>query len=367
MDFFFFTFNNKKSEKNANANANANTNMNTNANLIENVSEKKSENKNVNKNKNANKNVNKNVNNNANKNANKNVNKNMNKNVNKNVNKNMEGNKTKNNVEKIKNTNIIVNIPRNIELNAHKYHFFIGNYLSDFTQINILRNIQNKLKKNFKIKDNYFVNKKICLKMVYVGYFTTKLMYHYMNIIFSKLLESIVEKLNKLDCHYTEFSITQLNNGFLQISLGYTDENNDISNIIVPYLFDNGIKPIFNKKTIEKKQKIDLLYAKPNTRITGRRSIINIKIPIEHFSIDKISLIKGIPLNSHIGAPSQFDQMNFEEVSDFSYKFLSNNSTSTNNLSQITNSNVSTDFNLKTTNSLKKQNNNTFNTSPFEI
>ena len=201
--------------------------------------------------------------------------------------------------------------------NKQKYHFYIGNIFTDNYQKNLLKNIQKKLKKKYNLKD-YHINHNLFANLIYLGYFDNDTASKYMNNLVSKLLTAISNKFNILKCKYTGYKII-FDKSYYKISLNYTDSNNFLDKIILPYLFENGIKPIYERKRNLFKPSIDLIYYKKSYILQEKKGEILIQVPSQEFMIDHFSLIRGTPTKSRIGTPSTHDQMYFEEV--YKYNF----------------------------------------------
>jgi hypothetical protein len=199
-----------------------------------------------------------------------------------------------------------------------KYHFFIGNYTKDFKMIGILNELKKNLKKKYGIKDNSYSNYHICFKFLYIGYMTNEEAYYYMNNIISILLISLAKNIRKLVCSFTKFKVDHVKD-YLRVSLEYKDEDDIISNIIIPYIHKYGLLPIYNKKSIDIKPKIELLYTKASMKLKDTSAEINMRIPQETFDMNSISLIRGTVIKTRSGTPSQHDNMNFEEVKNYKY------------------------------------------------
>ena len=215
------------------------------------------------------------------------------------------------------------NIPSSYPEIKDKYHFFIGNFIKDHVQISILKELKKKLRSQYKIDsrnsyDNFF----LCFKNIYIGYMTNKEADYYMNNILSYLLNTIKQNIKKLVCHYTRFKLKYVkDHNNIRISLEYEDENNLLSNVIIPYINKKGIEPVYGRKIEKSKPSIELIYMKPNTFIPNPQTEINIKVPTETFVIDKLTLIRGGLTKLRSGTPSKHDQLIFNNVRHYSYNF----------------------------------------------
>jgi hypothetical protein len=203
------------------------------------------------------------------------------------------------------------------EFNKDKYHFFIGNIFNNENQLRLLKNIQKKLIKKYKLK-NYHWNSKYCSNLIYLGYLDQNTAAKYMDNIIVNLLKAVSEKFNNLECEYTGYKI-EYDKSFYKISLKINDINNYLENIIVPYLHQNAILPIYEKKKNILKPSIDLVYYKDSSKISGKKNDIKIMVPTEKFTIDHISLIRGNSVRVRSGTPSLHNQMNLEEIYKYSF------------------------------------------------
>jgi len=213
------------------------------------------------------------------------------------------------------------NIPSSYPEIKDKYHFFIGNFIKDHVQISILKELKKKLRSQYKIDsrnsyDNFF----LCFKNIYIGYMTNKEADYYMNNILSYLLNTIKQNIKKLVCHYTRFKLKYVKN-HIRISLEYEDENNLLSNVIIPYINKKGIEPVYDRKIEKSNPSIELIYMKPNELIPNIHTEINIKVPTETFVIDKLTLIRGGLTKLRSGTPSKHDQLIFNNVRHYSFNF----------------------------------------------
>jgi hypothetical protein len=204
------------------------------------------------------------------------------------------------------------------DIDKDKYHFYIGNIFNDDKQIKILKYIQKKLIKRYKLKE-YHWNNKFSFNLIYLGYLDQNTAKKYMDNIIVYLLKAISEKFYSIECKYTGYKL-EYDKSFYKISLNINDENNYLENIIIPYLHENGIVPIYENKKNMLNPSIDLIYYKKSSIIDNKKNSIKITFPEESFKIDHISLIKGNSLRVRSGTPSQHNQLNLEEIYTFPLK-----------------------------------------------
>jgi hypothetical protein len=198
-----------------------------------------------------------------------------------------------------------------------KSHFFIGHLIKNENHSYVLRKIQKKLRKKYLLKE-YHTNNKLFTNFIYLGYLDEETANIYMQEIISKLLTSISNTFNELICEYTGYKLSY-DGSYYKISLNFNDIKNYLEKIIIPYLHENGVVPIYDKKKYPLKPTIDLIYYKESNILGNKTDGINIQIPTDKFKINHISLIKGNPVKIRSGTPSIHDQMNLEEV--YKYDF----------------------------------------------
>ena len=204
--------------------------------------------------------------------------------------------------------------------NTKKYHFYIGNVFNNPSEYRLLSKIQQKIKEKYSLKD-YHWNNRFFTNFIYLGYMEESVAQTYMDNIISKLLEELSDKIAPLDCSFTSYKHT-FDGAFNKVSLKFSDEQGLIEKIIVPYLHKNGILKIYEKRDYILKPEIDLLYYRNSSKI-GKKEPIGMFIPNEHFTIDHLSLIKGVPVKVRSGGASTHDQMSIEEISRFNFPFKS--------------------------------------------
>jgi len=216
---------------------------------------------------------------------------------------------------------IVNNLLNNTITNNTKYHFFIGNIFKNTKQIQDLVNIKKNLKKKLKYSygiNEYHSNYQLSTNLIYLGYFTNSVAKEYMNNVFSNLLNAITQSPNvkALMCEYLNYKIKD-DKKYYKVSIEYDDSKNILSKVIIPYLYENGITPIYNKKNYEKPA-IDLIYFKKDNMHS--KISLSMNLPKNKFMLSSLSLIRGLPTKTRSGTPSTHNQMNLEEVSGFTYK-----------------------------------------------
>ena len=205
-----------------------------------------------------------------------------------------------------------------------KSHYFLGNVFSDETQIEILKNIQEKMINEYDIQ-NYHTNDLFFTNILYLGYFDRETAEVYMDKIVKYLLTSLQKKYRPIECHYTRFKVF-FDKKVYKLSLVIDDQLNIINKVILPYLYENGVQPVYEKRRYAKQSDVSLVFYKYSSALKNifkkkykRNHFKSHDIPETKFLIDNISLIKGTPIQTKIGSPSVHDEMNFEVVQEHIY------------------------------------------------
>jgi hypothetical protein len=253
-----------------------------------------------------------------------------------------------------------------------RQHYFIGALFKDREQIQTLvqskKIIKNKVKSKYsKNQHGYHSNYQLSTNLIYLGYLEEDVAEAYMNNTFSKLLTAITTNMPPLLCEYTQYSVSE-DNSYYKVSLDYKDIDDKLNKIILPYLFENGIEPIYDKKNIPT-SKIDLLYINKNGLDYFEKRDFFMKPPNTYFTLDYLALIKGTPTVARSGTPSTHDQMNLEEIEKYKYFFSKSQDLTKNvlSLSSITNNspakNDLSNNNTAKNNTVNNSNNSTKNKS----
>jgi hypothetical protein len=246
-----------------------------------------------------------------------------------------------------------------------RQHYFIGAIFNNQQQIQDLvrvkKTIKNKLKFKYHINQHgYHSNYKFSTNLIYLGYLEEDVATSYMENIFNKLLIQLTKNIEELECQYTHFTVSE-DNTYYKISLEFTDIEDKLNKVILPYLYQEGVKPIYPNRVIQK-PKIELLYVnKAGISYFEKRNFF-IKPPTNKFNLDYFTLIKGNPVVARSGTPSVHDQMNLEEIEKYRYYFKTPNNTNLINNANLSNSssnNSMTTHNNNTNNNANKPANNT--------
>ena len=235
----------------------------------------------------------------------------------------------------------------------NREHYFIGAVFKDQQQIQDLvrskKIIKSKIKNKYHINQHgYHSNYQLSTNLIYLGYLEEDVATSYMENIFDKLLKQLTKNISKLECEYTHFTVSD-DNTYYKISLEYKDVQDKLNKVILPYLYQEGVKPIYPNRTMEK-PKIELLYVNKKGISYFEKRNFFMKPPTNQFILDYFALIKGKPVVARSGTPSIHDQMNLEEIEKYKYYFKE---PSNNNL--IMNANLS---NARSNNSMITHNNN---------
>ena len=238
-------------------------------------------------------------------------------------------------------------------------HYFIGAVFKDQQQIQDLvrskKIIKSKIKNKYRINQHgYHSNYQLSTNLIYLGYLEEDVATSYMENIFDKLLKQLTKNISKLECEYTHYSISD-DNTYYKISLEYKDIEDKLNKVILPYLYQEGVKPIYPNRTMEK-PKIELLYVNKKGISYFEKRNFFMKPPTNQFILNYFALIKGKPVVARSGTPSIHDQMNLEEIEKYKYYFKE---PSNNNLIMNANlSNTQSNNSIITHNNNKKSNNN---------
>ena len=250
--------------------------------------------------------------------------------------------------------------------NNDKNHYFIGTIIEDENLVKRLKKVRKKLLNKYNLQDIHFPNLMMA-NYIYLGYFPLAVAKLYMDDIMNYLLKAISEKCSKLYCNISNFKLTY-DQVYYKIMLQFQDKDNKLEDIIIPYLYQKGITPIYGQKKHNEKPTIDVVYFKESTKIKeqrekfGRKFKIIADYPSDTFVIDTLCLIQGTPIKSRVGTPSTHDPMEFEKVKnyEFSLSGKNNNMNSTKNRNK---SNNETLMNNRSNNSGNRSNNKSGNKS----
>ena len=261
---------------------------------------------------------------------------------------------------------IFGNTKPTVNNNNDKNHYFIGTIIEDENLVKRLKKVRKKLLNKYNLQDIHFPNLMMA-NYIYLGYFPLAVAKLYMDDIMNYLLKAISEKCSKLYCNISNFKLTY-DQVYYKIMLQFQDKDNKLEDIIIPYLYQKGITPIYGQKKHNEKPTIDVVYFKESTKIKeqrekfGRKFKIIADYPSDTFVIDTLCLIQGTPIKSRVGTPSTHDPMEFEKVKnyEFSLSGKNNNMNSTKNRNK---SNNETLMNNRSNNSGNRSNNNSGNKS----
>jgi len=257
----------------------------------------------------------------------------------------------------------------NNNMNDEKHHYFIANIIDDIRIFQKLQKLRKKLINKYKLEHYHYPNI-ITGNLLYIGYFDQKVAQIFMKDIMSYLLNSISKKFGKLYCKFNGIK-THFDGSYFKIYLDIEDNEKSLQQIILPYLFEKGIKPVFKNRNQNKKAYVNLIYTKgkPEKIVNLQDKFkdkfqIKIDYPFDTFTIDKLCLLKGTPSKSRSGAPSTHDQMDFEKVADYEFDFkgstqVNMNQSMNSNLNNVNKmNNTNTRNNLNNKNNLKNKNSN---------
>ena len=209
--------------------------------------------------------------------------------------------------------------------NDSKHHFFIGCKINDEILVDKLKLVRKKLVNKYNIKELHYPNI-VTTNLVYLGYFDMKVAKLYMDKIMRFLCEALVKKYSKLECNMTNFKMV-FDGSYYKIMLQLEDVESELKNVMIPFLNNKGVVPIYGNRHFENKASIDIIYFKKSEKIEEQKKKFKKKFkimldyPIDKFILDSLVLIKGTPVITRSGYPSTHDQMDFKILDDYKYEF----------------------------------------------
>ena len=227
------------------------------------------------------------------------------------------------------NINLLKNNTNN-NFNNEKAHYFIGTVIDNKNLKKELLKLIKSLRKRYKLQDFHTNKGSFVVNHLYLGYFDYETVKLYMNDILKYLLKAIADNFSELKCDFKNYNLSG-DKVYYNISLQLSDKNNYIQNKIIPYLMNEGVKDITNKRSFFRKPTINLIYYKDSPIIKSRQFEIGLQLPQSSFLVNNMCLIKGTPIKLRSGNPSLHDQMVLEPINEYRYNFNgklgSNNST----------------------------------------
>ena len=207
-------------------------------------------------------------------------------------------------------------------INSSKRHYFIGYIQTDPNQIQILQNIQNELTLRYQLKDIYHnFNHKFVTRFIYMGYLTPEVANKYMEFRMKSLCLQVTQKFSSLQCRYSKVK-PKFDKPTNYFSIFFDDENHYLKEIIIPFLANYGIKPIFPKRFTNYQPMFDLIHFKKNAPIR-KGEPIQVSIPDTSFTISHLSLISAKPTQSKMGYQSVHDNLIYQEEAKYTFPFHS--------------------------------------------
>ena len=193
-------------------------------------------------------------------------------------------------------------------INDSKHHYYIGCVINDEILIEKLKVIRKKLINKYDIQELHFPNL-VSSNLIYLGYFNLSIAKLYMDKIIRFLVDSVVQKYEKLECKLTNFKLIY-DQTYYKIMIQLEDDNNHLKKII-NFLQKRGVEPVYGNKKYERKASMDMLYFKKSEKIEVQKKkfgkkfkLMGIDLPIDKFLFDELVLIQGTPLITRRGTPS---------------------------------------------------------------
>ena len=239
----------------------------------------------------------------------------------------------------------------NNNFNNEKAHYFIGTAINNKSVKKTLLKLIKNLRKKYQLKDFHTNKGTFVVNHIYLGYYDYETVKLYMNDIIKYLLKALSEKFSELNCNFTNFYLSG-DKSFHNISLQLSDKNQYLENKVIPFLQNEAVKNVTNKRLVFRKPTVNLIYYKNSPIIKSKKFKIDFKLPDNTILIDNLCLIKGTPVKLRSGNPSLHDQMVLEPIDDYKYelkgKLGTNNSTA--NLLGKQNNNNKTNVNNSSSN-----------------
>jgi len=205
-------------------------------------------------------------------------------------------------------------------INSSKRHYFIGYVQTDANQIQILQNIQNELTLKYQLKDIYHnFNHKFVTRFVYMGYLTPEVANKYMEFRMKSLCMEVTQKFQSLVCRYSKVK-PKFDKPTNYFSIFFDDENHYLKEIIIPFLANYGIKPLFPKRFTNYQPMFDLIHFRKSNPIRKGEQI-QVNIPETTFTINHLSLISAKPTQSKMGYQSVHDNLIYQEEAKYIFPF----------------------------------------------
>ena len=205
-------------------------------------------------------------------------------------------------------------------INDSKHHYYIGCVINDEILIEKLKVIRKKLINKYDIQELHFPNL-VSSNLIYLGYFNLSIAKLYMDKIIRFLVDSVVQKYEKLECKLTNFKLIY-DQTYYKIMIQLEDDNNHLKKII-NFLQKRGVEPVYGNKKYERKASMDMLYFKKSEKIEVQKKkfgkkfkLMGIDLPIDKFLFDELVLIQGTPLITRRGTPSIHDSMDYRIMKD---------------------------------------------------
>ena len=189
------------------------------------------------------------------------------------------------------NINLLKNNTNN-NFNNEKAHYFIGTVVDNKNLKKELLNLIKLLRKKYKLQD-YHTNKgTFVVNHLYLGYFDYETVKLYMNDILKYLLKAIADNFSELKCDFDNYYLYG-DKVYYNISLQLSDKNDYIQKKIIPYLVNEGVKDVTNKKPVYKKPTINLIYYKDSPIIKSKKFKIGLKLPQSSFIVNNMCIYEN--------------------------------------------------------------------------
>jgi len=211
-------------------------------------------------------------------------------------------------------------------VNKHKYHYFVGYKMQD--EAGRFKGLQRFLTNQLNIKNGKMVQD-FHIRFAYLGYLDNSVLELFVDKILGSLLETVEKNICEINCTTSRVKIRKkVNSDYAKVVVNL---DNDELNKIIKYLVKYGTSKVFDNynDASVKSAHINLFTfsTKTNDVQTIRKKLTQLqskkgngkKVNPISFKVNKIEVLKGIPLARRSGTPSKEDEMTIEVDTDFSY------------------------------------------------
>jgi hypothetical protein len=211
-------------------------------------------------------------------------------------------------------------------IDKHKYHYFVGYKMQN--EAGRFKGLQRFLTNQLNIKNGKMVQD-FHLRFAYLGYLDNSVLELFVDKILGSLLETVEKNICEISCTTSRVKIRKkVNSDYAKVVVNL---DNDELDKIIKYLVKYGTSKVFDNynEASVKSAHINLFTfsTKTNDVQAIRKKLAQLqskkgngkKVNPISFKVNKIEVLKGIPLVRRSGTPSKEDEMTIEVDTDFSY------------------------------------------------